>query len=111
MHMPMITINDVESIVTLHVHVNVQDSNQKFKQCMKHLCFKTVLSNNFKTHRTCMTLKNIQQIFHILFKENGIYTKLASFLSYGYLRILRAGVRRPCDTIELTATSFNFSLC
>ena len=24
---------------------------------------------------------------------------------------LRAGVCRPCDTIELTATSCNFSLC
>ena len=26
-------------------------------------------------------------------------------------RHLRAGVCRPCDTIELTATSCNFSLC
>ena len=24
---------------------------------------------------------------------------------------VRAGVCRPCDTIELTATSWNFSLC
>ena len=28
-----------------------------------------------------------------------------------YLGWVRAGVCRPCDTIELTATSCNFSLC
>ena len=26
-------------------------------------------------------------------------------------KVLKAGVCRPCDTIELTATSCNFSLC
>ena len=31
--------------------------------------------------------------------------------SYRLRGALRAGVCRPCDTIELTATSCNFSLC
>ena len=30
---------------------------------------------------------------------------------YFIVYIIRAGVCRPCDTIELTATNCNFSLC
>ena len=34
-----------------------------------------------------------------------------SSLIYKVIFVFKAGVCRPCDTIELTATSCNFSLC
>ena len=62
-------------------------------------------------HECLIVGDEIQYMCHPLGKTRSVTLYANKLYLRLHLATLRAGVCRPCDTIELTATSCNFSLC